>query len=65
MNITDIIVSALLKKGVFYEARLVDAEVTIPKDTVLVKGAEGTKTLTNITIRFKAEHMSIQIEKDK
>lgn len=62
MSITDMIISALMKKGVLYEARNVDIEFKIPKDTVQLPGE--IKTLTNVTVNFKAEHMSIKIEKE-
>ena len=66
MKITDMLVSAIVKKGILYEARNVDVEFTIPKETdFLVKDAERAKLkFENVTVRFKAEHMSIKIEKD-
>ena len=61
MKISDMIVSAILKKGLLYEARNVDVEFKIPRDQPME--VAGLK-LEGITIRFKAEHMSIKIEKD-
>ena len=54
MKITDMIVSALLKRGMVYEARNVDVEFDIPKED---DASENTK------IHIKVEHMSIRIDK--
>ena len=56
MKISDMIVSALLKKGVLYEARNVDTDVEIP----IVVNDQNKQIRVNI----KCEHMSIRIEKD-
>ena len=56
MKISDMIISAIIKKGILYEARNVDIDVDIPK-----ANQEGTEF---IRVNFKAEHMSIRIEKD-
>jgi len=59
MKLTDMIVSAILKRGIMYEARLVDVEFDIPRDQYegLLNADKGIK------VRFKAEHMSIHVEK--
>lgn len=54
MKISDMIISAIIKKGILYEARNVDIDVDIPTEK------EG-KT---IKVNFKAEHMSIRIDKE-
>ena len=54
LNIKDMILSAIIKKGILYEARNCDINVDIPDD-------DGK----NIKINFKAEHMSLRIEKSE
>lgn len=54
--IKDMILSAILKKGILYEARNVDVEFDIPTEV------EGTTK--NIKITLKAEHMNLRIEKE-
>jgi len=58
MKITDAIISAVIKKGVLYEARNCDVEFDIPQNKDLVLGSETIK------IHFTAEHMTLRIEKD-
>ena len=60
MKLSDMIVSSILKKGILWEARLVDVEFDIPQTPT----SEGTPTEL-IKIRVKADHMSIQIEKEE
>lgn len=52
MNLADLIVSAVIKKGIVYEARNTDICFLIPQ-------AEGTP----ISVQIQAEHMSIRVEK--
>ena len=59
MKLTDMIVSAILKKGILYEARMVDMEIEIPMD----QEGETEKPGKGIKVHLKADHMSIQIEK--
>ena len=56
MRLTEMIISAIVKKGVLYEARNVETDFQIP---VVVEGQEKT-----IKIQFKAENMTLRIEKD-
>ena len=51
MKLTDMIVSALLKKGVMWEARAIEASIEIP-------GLEKAAII-------KIENMSIKFEKDE
>jgi len=60
MKLTDMLVSAILKKGIMYEARNVDMEFTIPQSTFKT---ENIFKNDDVKIRFKAEHVSIQIDK--
>jgi DUF917 family protein len=60
-KITDMIVSAIMKKGVLYEARNCDVEFEIPSSEL--SGKEGTDG-NKIKIRFKAENMTLRIEKE-
>lgn len=59
MKITDMIVSALLKRGMVYEARNVDVEFDIPQN----KTGQEDPTSERMLIHLKVDHMSIQIEK--
>jgi len=60
-KITDMIVSAIIKKGILGEARNVDVEFEIPTEK-LYTTHEGD-VFKNTKIHIKAEHLSIQIEK--
>ncbi len=57
MKITDMIISAILKKGILYEARNVDTDVEIP---MIVENQEN-----EIKIHIKCEHMALRIEKSE
>ena len=50
-NIKEMILSAVIKKGILYEANKVDINVDVP---------DGDKV---IKINFKADNMSLRIEK--
>ncbi|GHU53211.1 hypothetical protein FACS1894132_04760 [Clostridia bacterium] len=56
MTITDMIISAILKKGVLYEARNVNTDVEIP---MLLDNKEN-----NIKVNIKCEHMTLKVEKE-
>ena len=56
MKITDMILSAILKKGILYEARNVDTDVEVP---MIIKNEE-----CKIKINIKCEHMTLRIEKE-
>jgi cysteinyl-tRNA synthetase len=60
-KITDMIVSALLKKGILYEARNCDVEFDVP---TIQENAKGEPQESKIKIHFKAEHMTLKIEKE-
>lgn len=49
MNITDIITSVLLKKGVMFEARNVDTDIELP---------EG-----GMKVNIKIDHITIKLDK--
>jgi hypothetical protein len=57
MKITDMIISAILKKGVLYEARNVDTDIEIP---MVIDNQERS-----IYINIKCEHMTLRIEKEE
>jgi hypothetical protein len=61
MKITDVIISAIIKKGVLYEARNCEMEFDIPSTET---GDNGETRETTIKIRFKAEHMKLSMDKD-
>ena len=56
MKISEMIISAIIKKGILYEARNVDIDVDIP-----IANKEETEF---IKVNFKAEHMTIRIDKE-
>ena len=78
MKITDMLISAIIKKGVLYEARNVDIDFEIPIEKGLLNtdlkpggviSIDKNATFIplpakNIKIKLKAEHMSLKIEKD-
>jgi hypothetical protein len=55
MKLTDMIISAIIKKGIVYEARCVDTTIAIPMEH------EGEERI--IQIQFKAEHMTLKLDK--
>ncbi len=55
MKLTDMVISAIIKKGILGEARNVDVTFDIPSETEGLKG---------MRINVKAEHVSVRIEKD-
>lgn len=54
-KITDMIVSAIIKRGIVYEARNVDVEFILPKSEESIEG---------VKIQFQAEHMMLKVEKE-
>lgn len=56
MKITDMVISAILKKGILYEARNIDTDVEIP---ITIENQEH-----KIKVNIKCEHMTLRIEKD-
>jgi len=54
MKIIDMIISAILKKGILYEARNVNTDVEIP-----------ITQERKIKVNIKCEHMTLRIEKDE
>lgn len=61
MKITDVIISAIIKKGVLYEARNCEMEFDIPTTET---SDNGETRETMIKIRFKAEHVKLSMDKD-
>jgi hypothetical protein len=57
MKIKDMVISAILKKGILYEARNVDTDVEIP---MVIDNQER-----KIRLNIKCEHMTLRIEKDE
>ena len=56
MKLTEMVISAIVKKGILYEARNVESDFTIP---AIIEGMEK-----EIKINLKAEHMTLRIEKE-
>lgn len=59
MKLTDMIISAIIKKGICYEARNVDTEFTIPRED------EAGNSKEVIKIKFKCDHMTLRVEKEE
>jgi hypothetical protein len=56
MAITDMIISAVMKKGILYEARNIDADIDVP--------ISGENQQEKIKIHIKCEHMTLRIERE-
>jgi hypothetical protein len=55
------IISGIIKRGILYEARNCDIEIDIPME----QGEDQIdEPESKIRVRFKAEHMSLRVEKD-
>ena len=63
MKLTEMLISAIVKKGILYEARNVDTTFTMP---IRVHDDTGSPldVLKQVTVNFKAEHMSLRVEKE-
>ena len=57
MKLTDIIITAILKKGILYEARNVDTDVEVP---INIEGQEH-----KIKVNIKCEHMTLKFDKEE
>lgn len=57
MKIAEMALSAILKKGILYEARNVDTNIEIPVNI-------GNKE-SNVVVNIKCEHMTLRIEKEE
>ena len=55
MSVTDMLISAIVKKGILYEVRNCDIDLEIP----------GVSEDKKIKVNIKAEHMTLRIEKDE
>jgi hypothetical protein len=60
-KITDMLISAIIKKGILYEARNCDMEFEVPINQT---DAEGETSEKKVKITFKAEHMTLRIDKE-
>ncbi|MDD3040033.1 hypothetical protein [Bacteroides sp.] len=56
MKITDMIITAMVKRGVLYEAKNTDVDVEIP---VNIEGLDKV-----VKVNIKCENMTIRIEKE-
>jgi hypothetical protein len=61
-KVTDMILSAILRKGILYEAKNCNMEFEVPIEQ-LIEGGENTKT--NMRIVFKADNMTLRMEKGR
>lgn len=59
MKLTDMIISAIIKKGICYEARNVDTEFTIPRED------DSGNPKEVIKIKVKCDHMTLRVEKEE
>ncbi len=58
MKISELAINAILKKGLLYEGKDVEIDSTFP-----VKDPSNEKETTLIRVVFKAENMTIRLEK--
>lgn len=61
MKITDMLVSAIIKKGVLCEARNVDVEFDIPLGESEKADTSGKKT----RVHAKVDHITIRFDKEE
>jgi len=59
MKISDVIITAILKKGFLYEAVNADMEFEIPMSALVANG----ENYNNVKVKFKADRMSLKIDK--
>ena len=57
MKITDMVITAILKKGILYEARNVDTDFEIPMN---IEGQDH-----KIKVNIKCEHMILKFDKEE
>jgi len=58
MKLTDMVISAIIKKGVLFEARKVDTEIKIP---VSAEAGDGQNIEKMITVKIQAEHINVRV----
>lgn len=61
LKITDMIVSAILKKGILCEARNCNMEFEVPSSEL---GEAGVILENKIKVTVKVDHMTVRIEKE-
>lgn len=64
MKLSDMIISALIKRGVLCEARNVDVEFDIPGKALMMVKDEGVVNDKPVKIHLKSEHITLRIEKE-
>jgi len=60
MNITEMIISAIVKKGVISEGRNLNADFNIPMSKV---GPDGEIVEKMVTVKVNVEHITIRLER--
>ena len=63
MKLTDIIISAIIKKGILCEARNLDVEFDIPTDQ-LAQPKEET-IFKKTTVHVKVDHVTVKFGKEE
>lgn len=61
LKLSDMLISAIIKKGILYEGRNCEMEFDVPTTNF---GVNEEIKENVVRIRLKAEHMTIRIEKD-
>ena len=63
MKLSDMIISAIIKKGILCEARNLDVEFDIPTEQLmqLEEGAVFKKT----TVHVKVDHVTVKFDKEE
>jgi len=60
-KLTSMVLTAILRRGILYEAKSVNVDFEVP-----VEELEGDgKSKTNMLVHFKCDHMTLQIEKGR
>ena len=62
MKLSDALITMILKKGFLYESRNCDMEIKIPMSAF---DADTGAEPNDVIVKFKAEHMSLKIERSE
>lgn len=60
-KMSDMVISAIIKRGILYEARNCNVEFDIPLNETLTDTGTEIKV---VKVAFKADNMSLRIEKE-
>ena len=63
MKLSDMIISAIIKKGILCEARNLDVEFDIPTDQLMQLKEGGVFKKT--TVHVKVDHVTVKVDKEE